>query len=493
MVVKGLYLKPNKKLFYLAAIFSSICLMVGNFLFSIQHIYLLPIVAYFLMLATYLGLSYFVGVTSRKFSMRRHNMLVIGKHLLNKDVDVFLPVCGEDLAVLKNTWDGVVKMRGFKKVYVLDDGKSKLVEQMAKDYGFNYITRPTNELKKAGNLRHAFGLTSSDYILILDADFRPEIDFLEQTIPYFIEEGLAIVQTPQFFRSKPENSWIKNAAGSVQELFYRMIQVNRDSFGGAICVGTNAVYRRAALEPFGGTYPIGYSEDVHTGFQLVDAGWKIKYLPIILAEGECPGKLEQFFTQQYRWAMGSITLMLNKNFWKSKLTKMQKICYMTGMFYYVSTGFSVVLSFVPQMVMLAFFPQKVLWYNLLFSVPSFIFSVFVMKAWMKAPMTLDLLRVRQISYFAHLIALKDYLMGSLEEWKPTGAKEKSKRFVQFKVLFQALMIVPFFLNLYLIFFRIHQGFEPIHFVLGLFFLIFNFWINLKIYGELFADQNIRNS
>jgi len=31
-------------------------------------------------------------------------------------------------------------------------------------------------------------------------------------------------------------------------------------------VGSNAVYRRAALEAVGGTAEIGFSEDVHTGY-----------------------------------------------------------------------------------------------------------------------------------------------------------------------------------------------------------------------------------
>ena len=54
--------------------------------------------------------------------------------------------------------------------------------------------------------------------------------------------------------------------------------MNRDNFDAAICVGTCGVYRRAALAPFGGTAAIGYSEDVHTGFNCTQLGYKVRAL-----------------------------------------------------------------------------------------------------------------------------------------------------------------------------------------------------------------------
>ena len=71
----------------------------------------------------------------------------------------------------------------------------------------------------------------------------------------------------------PAQNWVENAAGAIQEVFYRSIQVARDRFGAAICVGTSAVYRRAALEAEGGPTLIPYAEDVHTGLDVRRAGW----------------------------------------------------------------------------------------------------------------------------------------------------------------------------------------------------------------------------
>lgn len=120
------------------------------------------------------------------------------------------------------------------------------------------------------------GRSRGDIFLILDADFAPRPDFLRETIPYFLEDPkIAILQTPQFFTVDKRQTWVEQGAGVVQEPFYRLVQVNLDRWGASVCVGTNALYRRAALAPHGGIVAIEHSEDVYTGVKMVDSGWKV--------------------------------------------------------------------------------------------------------------------------------------------------------------------------------------------------------------------------
>ncbi|CAM9271549.1 unnamed protein product, partial [Ectocarpus sp. 4 AP-2014] len=171
-------------------------------------------------------------------------------------VDVFLPVCKEPLHLLANTWQHVAALDypDFK-VFVLDDGASDEVAALASKFGFEYVVREDAPvLKKAGNLRNAFARTSGEAIAIFDADFCPSrADFLKETVPYFGEDPtIGIVQTPQYFRHRKEQTWIEQGAGVSQEFFYRMVQVNQDRFNAAVCVGSCGLYRRTALEPLGG-------------------------------------------------------------------------------------------------------------------------------------------------------------------------------------------------------------------------------------------------
>lgn len=49
-----------------------------------------------------------------------------------------------------------------------------------------------------------------------------------------------------------------------------------DRFNAAVCVGSCAVYRRAAVEPFGGVAPIEHSEDMYTGYKMTELGYKVR-------------------------------------------------------------------------------------------------------------------------------------------------------------------------------------------------------------------------
>lgn len=58
----------------------------------------------------------------------------------------------------------------------------------------------------------------------MNTNDRPE--FLRETTPYFRDPDVAILQTPQFFRHREEQTWVEKGAGVTQELFYRMVQVS---------------------------------------------------------------------------------------------------------------------------------------------------------------------------------------------------------------------------------------------------------------------------
>lgn len=484
-----LFVKQNRLSIYGFGIASTLILMVGNVMFIQAHHYFWAYGIVAALTAFYLMLTYIVGLSGREFDLNEHNLKVAANidKSTSASIDVFLPICGEPIEIIANTWNHVsfmIQNHEDAMVYVLDDRPTKANEQMAKQFGFKYVTRSSNELKKAGNLRNAFAKTSGEFIAIFDADFCPRRDFFIETLPYLFDDAsIAIVQTPQFFESYSTNNWLMNAAGAVQELFYRLIQVNRDRFGGSVCVGTNAVYRRSALKPFGGTAPVPYSEDVHTGFQLLSVGWKIKYIPLNLAEGICPDKLQPFFTQQYRWAMGSISLFFSKKFWAAPITKWQRVCYLTGMLFYMTTGIGVVVAPLPTLAMLSMFPDKVHWFNLLFAVPSLIFGTVFMAIWMKLPFTLDVIRVRQVSYFAHFFALIDFLTGRVEEWKPTGGSVSSRRYKLFRPAAFVLWGGSLIATTCMIVWRLTQGQSPMDFALIAAFTVFNAWIFIPILEE----------
>ncbi len=234
---------------------SAACIVVSQLWMEISH----PILAIFcLFTAVYAGyqaLSLPVNFGGRGFDLSRHVLRVKAwRPVTFPDVDIYLPICGEPTRVLSNTWTGVFEVvhayPGVARAYVLDDGPSDEAAEMSESLGFAYLRRPdARQNGKAGNLNYAFGRTCAPLLAVFDADFRPRADFLAETLPYLDDPTVGIVQTPKFFRASAGQTWVERAAGPILEVFHRVVQVSRDRFGSALCVGSNAVYRRAALAP----------------------------------------------------------------------------------------------------------------------------------------------------------------------------------------------------------------------------------------------------
>lgn len=482
---KYLYVRQNKLLIYTCGLFSFACLMTGMVLFSLTHEYTIFYALFALIVFVYLAVSYFVGIFSRPFNLDKHKEVVTTYQAYKPSVDVYLPSCGEPLEVLRNTYHHVSHLdwSGVLKVYVLDDSHRADVAELAAQFGYEYVARPNRgELKKAGNIRYAFPRTHGEFVLILDADFCPRPDMLNELVPYFAyDEKIAIVQSPQYFSIKPEHTWVEKGSAYVQELFYRLVQVNRDHWDASVCVGTCAVYRRAALEPHGGTYAIAYSEDLHTGWQATVDGWKVRYVPVNLSKGVCPDTMAAFFVQQTRWCTGSTSLFFSLKFWRQPLGFMQRLCYMSGMFYYVATAASVFLTPLPALVVVWFFPERVFWYNYLFSLPSFVFGVIVLALWSKAPFGAYVLSARQISYYAHFYALYDKFLGQVISWVPTGDNARAKavgRYQDFKSMLFWWTSATTLLGVGGAFFHM-SDLGDVNFYPMLFFTAFNYWMSIS--------------
>ena len=202
---KYYYTDSKKAWLYSFAIFSVLALSAGMWLFIIASPFFVLFAPFVVITMFYLSVSYFPILVAKPFDLKAHSD-VLQKGFPEKvpSVDILLPCCGEPLSVLENTYRHVRQLRwpgGNLKVWVLDDGWKDSVQELAERYGFEYIRRPNRpHLKKAGNLRHAFGLTKGDFFVIYDADFCPRPEFLLETMPYMIQdENIAIVQTPQVF------------------------------------------------------------------------------------------------------------------------------------------------------------------------------------------------------------------------------------------------------------------------------------------------------
>lgn len=428
------YVRRNLWVLTLFSLVSFSCLATSQFLLARSTPWLWVIVPMLGVTVVYYLISLRVNAFTRDFSVRAHRRLTRSwRPATYPSVDVFLPVCGEPIEVLHNTWSHVQRLArrypGVVTAYVLDDGDDPGLAVMAGDFGFVYGSRPDRGwFKKAGNLHYGFSLSAGKYILILDADFAPRPDLLEELLPYAeADPRIGIVQSPQYFRVLDQQNWIERGAGAVQELFYRAVQTSRQHNDGAICVGSCALYRREALAENGGTTLIEHSEDVHTGFDLRRLGWDLRYVPLALSAGLCPDSAAAFHNQQYRWCAGSMSLLGSRKFWRSKLRLRSRLCYLSGFLYYVHTAlFTFAGPLIPLTLLLAM-PELLELRNARLVLPSLIYTTIVFPWWHRSPYRLEAWACRMMYGWAHLFAIYDILRGRQLGWRPTGSAGASSR------------------------------------------------------------------
>ena len=255
-------------------------------------------------------------------------------------VDVFITCYDEPLQLLRRTAIGARAIRYPHQTYMLDDGKRDEVQAMAQELGIGYIRRTGNEHAKAGNLNHAFSVTSGDLVLQLDADHVPLPNILDRLLGYFNDERVAFVQSPQDFYNTDSFTHVVNDEGrqmwEENRLFFSLIQPGKDRMNAAFFCGSCGVLRRSAFDEIGGFSTQTITEDMETSMLLHARGWKSFYHGETLAYGLAPASAAQYHVQRLRWGQGSMQMLrkMNPLFMKG-LSWQQRVSYFSSVIVYV--------------------------------------------------------------------------------------------------------------------------------------------------------------
>ena len=427
---RDLYLGPQRRWVVVVSFLGYILIVISVTFFVLRRMWAAWLLIPLLISTAGTTVSLFTSSRRRRISLKGHRALVENWMPDSiASVDVFLPSAGEDLRVLRNTYHYVSQLAwpGHLTVYVLDDSARDVVRELAEQHGFVYLSRPNRgQLKKAGNLRYGFQHSRGNFIAIFDADFVPRPDFLFELVPYMGDPTVGIVQSPQYFDVDRQLNWLQRAAGGTQVLFYRWVQPSRDRSNAAICVGTCALYRRAALNKAGGFAQIGHSEDVHTGVNLMKVGYRIQYVPTLVSKGICPDTFPQFVTQQYRWCTGSMSLLFSRRFHRIRLTVMQRLSYWSGFLYYITTAINVFVIPLPAILMGYFAPSEVRASNYVFVMLALVVrQAIVPVITCERESLFGLARIQTTYSLSHAVALFDALRKRTDSWVATGAAQRS--------------------------------------------------------------------
>jgi len=163
---------------------------------------------------------------------------------------------------------------------------------------------------KAGALAAGLQKARGEFIAIFDADFCPKVDFLQQTVPHFLDApDLGMVQA-RWGHLNAEYSPITRAQALLMDAHFTVEHIARNRSGLLMNFnGTAGVWRRQAIVDAGGWQHDTIAEDLDLSYRAQLRGWKARYLPDVVAPAELPPLVAAFKRQQYRWAKGATQVL----------------------------------------------------------------------------------------------------------------------------------------------------------------------------------------
>ncbi|UCD28038.1 MAG: glycosyltransferase family 2 protein [Planctomycetota bacterium] len=198
------------------------------------------------------------------------------------------------------------------EIQVLDDSTDQTVElaseavQYWQRQGFNirYIHRTDRTGYKAGALANGMKSATGELFMIFDADFIPPTDILQQTVHYFTDPRVGMVQSRWEHLNRDQSLLTKTQAILLDGHFVIEHAARNRSGRFMSFNGTAGLWRRACIDDAGGWQHDTLTEDLDLSYRAQMKGWKFLFLPELASPAELPPDMEGFKLQQYRWAKG---------------------------------------------------------------------------------------------------------------------------------------------------------------------------------------------
>lgn len=229
-------------------------------------------------------------------------------------VTIQLPLFNEPF-VAERLIDNIVAQeypRDRFEVQILDDSTDSTTELCEKkaafhrDRGFDVrvIHRTDRKGFKAGALAEGLVQAKGALVAIFDADFLPNPQFLQKTVPYFQDAKVGVVQT-RWTHLNDDYSLFTKLQALQLNVHFTIEQMGRKAGHHFLQFnGTAGIWRKQAIDDAGGWKADTLTEDLDLSFRAQLNNWEIVYLEDIEAPAELPVEMNGIKSQQFRWMKG---------------------------------------------------------------------------------------------------------------------------------------------------------------------------------------------
>ncbi|MCB1041339.1 MAG: glycosyltransferase [Acidobacteria bacterium] len=280
-------------------------------------------------------------------------------------VTVQLPVYNEKF-VIERLIDAVAEIdypRDRMYIQVLDDSTDEtrelayqsVLQHRKQGLNIDYIHRTDRVGFKAGALEAGLQEAKGDFVAIFDADFIPNPHILKESIHYFTDPDVGMVQTRWEHLNREHNTLTQVQAILLDAHF--MIEHGGRCYSDRFFNfnGTAGIWRRQAIADAGGWQHDTLTEDLDLSYRAQMRGWRFLFLPDLTCPAELPTDMVAFKSQQHRWAKGSIQVMkkLLPLIWRSHAplkVKIEATFHLTGNLAYLLMIINSIFFVIPSMV-----------------------------------------------------------------------------------------------------------------------------------------------
>ena len=283
------------------------------FEYSIIIIYTLALLIIFLYSLAQLNLLFnYLNVKNDDTNLEKFDLLN------NKEipfVTIQLPVFNE-LYVMERLLHCISKINYPKdklEIQVLDDSTDesviftakKIAELQKTGLDIKHMQRKNREGFKAGALKEGLKIAKGNFIAIFDADFLPKEDWLFQTVPYFKNPEIGVVQT-RWTHINRNYSVLTRIQAFALDAHFTLEQIGRNVKNHFINFnGTAGIWRKECIYDAGNWQGDTLTEDLDLSYRAQLKKWKFKYLENVETPAELPVTISASRSQQFRWNKGA--------------------------------------------------------------------------------------------------------------------------------------------------------------------------------------------
>ncbi|MGN0794959.1 MAG: glycosyltransferase [Aristaeellaceae bacterium] len=165
---------------------------------------------------------------------------------------------------------------------------------------------------KSNALNIGFSVARGTVFAVYDADNTPKPQALRILVEHLMtDDSLGAVIGK--FRTRNRNASLLTRFVNIETLAHQCMNQAGRWFFFRLCTipGTNFVIHRHIIEEIGGWDPKALSEDTEISFRIYRMGYRIRQVPAAVTWEQEPFRLDIWFKQRTRWAMGNLYVLGN--------------------------------------------------------------------------------------------------------------------------------------------------------------------------------------